>query len=61
MFDNPDFSNKKNHLLLEYAVFISHDLVCYKFTTAERCSKIAKKFSDFSENISSGAVAPQFI
>ena len=38
---------------------MSRDLVCYKFTMAERCSKIANKFSDFSENI--GAVVTQFI
>ena len=42
---------KFGHRLIENAVFISRDLVCFMFTTAERCSKIDSKFSDLSENV----------
>ena len=59
----------------ECHIYISRDLVCYKFTTAERCSKFTSRsqkdgladstfpVSDFSENITSstGVVISQFI
>ena len=53
---------KFEHRLKENSVFISRDLVCFKFTTTERCSKISRKLSDLSENITftSGVVVSQF-
>ena len=50
--------------LIENTVFISHDLVCYKFTTAERCKnknrqKIFGLFGKYHS--ASGAVVTQFI
>ena len=55
------FFQKKITLFKRECRIISRDLVCYKFTTAERCSKIADKFSDCSKNITAGAVVTQFI